>query len=127
MIEYSDAGDVKDATAAIVAALGFAHIDLARIQFVRSRGSKSRSTVARIHGQSRIWRHVLDSQVTYTIEVLSEQYDRLSEEEKEKTLVHELLHIPYAFGGGLLSHRRRVTKRTVEKFHTIYSQSKKPT
>lgn len=52
-------------------------------------------TVARIHGLGKIWQETLNSPPAYIIiEVISERYDRLTEEEKDKTLTHELLHIP---------------------------------
>lgn len=123
MIEYLGAQDVERAAGSVVAALGLGYIDLSRIRFVRSRGSKSRFTTARIHGLSRLWRSIVGTQVTYVIEVLSEHYDHLSQEEREKTIIHELLHVPKAFGGGLLPHRGYVTRRQVDKLHGAYRRA----
>ncbi|MBI2184001.1 MAG: metallopeptidase [Thaumarchaeota archaeon] len=122
MIQYQEASDIEALTKQIVGTLGFSHVDLGRVRFVRSSGSTSRFTVARIHALSRLWRRVVSSQVTYVIEVIGERFDRLSEEDKEKTLIHELLHIPKAFGGGLRPHRSHVNRRTVEKFYSLYRQ-----
>jgi predicted metallopeptidase len=55
------------------------------------------------------------------VEVLSEHYDSLPEDEKEKTLIHELLHIPNSFGGGFRHHKNWVTLRRVE---ALYRQLK---
>jgi len=121
VINYSEAEDIEQAARSIVAALNFSHVDLDRLRFIRSRGSRSRTIIARIHGLSQIWRQTLDSNLTYIIEVLSEQYDALSKDDKDKIIIHELLHIPMSFGGGLRPHRKHVTRRQVEKFHKIYS------
>jgi predicted metallopeptidase len=53
------------------------------------------------------------------IEVISERYDRLSEEEKEKTVIHELLHIPKGFSGGFRPHKGYVEKAEVERLHRL--------
>ncbi len=56
----------------------------------------------------------------YLIEVISEAYDRLPADEKERTLVHEILHIPRAFGGGFRHHGDHVTERNVERLYQRY-------
>ena len=53
----------------------------------------------------------------YVIEVICERYDRLSEEEKEKTLIHELLHIPNGFFGGFRPHKGYINNKRIEKLH----------
>jgi len=120
VINYTEAEDIEQTARSIVAALNFSHVDLDRLRFIRSKGSRSRTIIARIHGLTQIWRQTLGSNITYIIEVLSEQYDSLSKDDKEKIIIHELLHIPTSFGGGLRPHRKHVTKRHVEKFYRIY-------
>ena len=97
--------------------LDFFHVVPQYVFCVRSKGSKSTRTIARIHGLGRIWQEVLNRPCSYIIEVISEQYDRLSAEDKEKTLIHELLHIPEGFSGGFRPHRGYVNREKVEKLY----------
>ena len=48
----------------------------------------------------------------------------MSEEDQMKTLVHELLHIPKAFGGGF-RHHDFVQRRTIDKFYRMYKEKEK--
>jgi predicted metallopeptidase len=79
--------------------------------------------IARIHSLPRIWQQALSEPAYYAIEVLAEQYDSLSLDEKEKTLIHELLHIPNSFGGGFRHHKNWVTRRRVEMLHKALKES----
>jgi len=45
-------------------------------------------------GWAKIWQGVLNLPPSYTIEVISEIFDRMPPEDKERTLIHELMHIP---------------------------------
>ena len=65
----------------------------------------------------RIWQTALGRSTAYVIEVLSEQYDGLSQEDKEKTLIHELMHIPKGFKGGFRPHKGYISRKKVEKLH----------
>jgi predicted metallopeptidase len=60
----------------------------------------------------------------YIIEVISENYDKIDENEKENILIHELLHIPKRFSGGL-SHHRDDFESQVKFYHRIYKSWKK--
>lgn len=116
-ISYSEARDVKDLTARIVAQLGFDHVDVNGIHCYRSINSKSKRTVARIHNLSKVWQKALDKPANYLIEVISERYDKLSQEEKEKVIIHELLHIPKGFSGGFRPHRGYITSRKIDALY----------
>lgn len=122
---YSEAPDVKKSLQEIVAYLSMSHIDLARVYCRRSRGSAARRTVARIHGLGKIWQSALELGPCYVIEVISEKYDVLSLEDKEKTLIHELLHIPKSFAGGFRPHKGHVTRRSVEKLYRALTMERK--
>lgn len=117
MINYFEARDVKRLIDEIVFALDFAHISPQFVYCFRSTGSKSSRTIARVHGLGRIWQKALHFPPAYVIEVISEQYDRLSRDEKEKTLIHELLHIPKGFKGGFRPHKGYIDRMVVERLH----------
>lgn len=85
-------------------------LDIENIYFYRSTFSKSRA-YARIWGLSRLWQMALGVKPSYIIEVLSQHFDKLSEHEKDKVLLHELAHIPKNFSGSLLPHTRKRGKR----------------
>ena len=116
-LEYSEASDLKRLVEEIVDNLDLFHVVPQFVYCYRSKGSKSKRTVARIHGLSRIWQEALVRPPAYIIEVISERYDRLSEEEKEKTLIHELLHIPKGFSGGFRPHKGYIDRKRVDKLH----------
>ena len=116
-IRYFEAYDVKELVELIVSKLDFTHVDLGGIYCFRSTGSKSRRTVARIYSLGKLWQRALNKRSAYLIEVISERYDRLSREEKEKVIIHELLHIPRGFAGGFRPHKGHITKRKIESLH----------
>lgn len=117
MISYSKASDVEQSARKIVAMLKLSYIDLERLAFYRSTGSKSRRVQARIHGLGRIWFDALNMKPHYVIEVISEEFDKLGSVEKEKVIIHELMHIPKGFSGGFVPHRGRINKRTVDALY----------
>ena len=112
----------------MIQALGFEHIPKDRVIYVRSVGSKSRGTIARVHAFPRIWQQGLRMKSHYTIEVISERFDDLSSAEKEKVIIHELLHIPRSFGGGFRHHKDWVTKHRVDRLHAalVIARLKEP-
>ena len=124
-IKYEEASDVKKLADEISQTLDFFHVVPQFVFCVRSTGSKSKCTIARIHGLGKIWQEVLNLPSAYVIEVISERYDKLSESEKEKTIIHELLHIPKGFSGGFRPHRGYVDRKTVELLHKKLQEQRK--
>jgi predicted metallopeptidase len=116
-IKYEEASDVKKHVDELTTALDFFHVVPQFVFCVRSKGSKASRTIARIHGLGKIWQEALSLPCSYIIEVISERFDRLSEEDKEKTLIHELLHIPAGFSGGFRPHRGYVDREKVERLY----------
>lgn len=103
--EYEVAPDVQADLEEIVRLLPeeFSHVDTRRVICYRSRGSTAR-IYARIWSLPGIFSHALGVEPHYVIEVV-ELYDRVDREQQEKTLLHELLHIPKTFSGALVPHK----------------------
>jgi len=116
-MKYYSAPDIKRKVDAIASDLELFHVVPQFVFCVRSKGSKAKRTIARIHGLGKIWQGVLNLPPSYTIEVISEIYDKMSEEDKEKTLIHELLHIPGGFSGGFRPHKGYVERKIVEQLY----------
>ncbi len=118
MIKYYKAPDIEMTVREVFAKLGMDH-DISRVACIRSRGSQSRRTLARCHTISKAVQTGLDIKAHYVIEVISENFDKLSDEEKVKTIIHELMHIPKAFGGGFKGHGY-VNRRTVDGMYSKF-------
>lgn len=116
MINYEQDPEIKCKVEDIVRKLELEHVDISRIACFKSQGSSSRRTVARCYALSKIWQKTLNIQAHYIIEVLSEKFDKLSEADKDRVLIHELLHIPKSFGGGF-RHHDFVCNRNVEQLY----------
>lgn len=116
-IKYYEAPEIKKHVDLLAEELELFHVVPQFVYCVRSRGSKAKRTIARIHGLGRLWQDVLNMPPCYTIEVISEIYDKMSTVEKEKTLIHELLHIPGGFSGGFRPHKGYVERRIVEDLY----------
>jgi predicted metallopeptidase len=124
LMEYVEAPDVKRLVDEIAESLGFFHVVPQFVFCLRSKGSKSKRIIARIHGLDRIWQEAMSLPSAYVIEVISEHYDKLSEIEKEKTLIHELLHIPKGFTGGFRPHRGYIDQKKIERLHRALQEGR---
>ena len=116
-IKYCEAPEIKKQVDQLAEELELFHVVPQFVYCVRSRGSKAKRTIARIHGLGRLWQDVLNTPPSYTIEVISEIYDKMSPVEKEKTLIQELLHIPGGFSGGFRPHKGYVERKIVEELY----------
>ncbi|MEM5792906.1 MAG: putative metallopeptidase [Candidatus Aenigmatarchaeota archaeon] len=123
-MKFERAYDIQVKLNRILSVLEPSHIDRKRIICMRSFGSKSKA-IARIWSMPRIWQKALGIKSHYVIEVISERFDKLNEEEKEKVLIHEMMHIPKTFSGALVPHRcfgKRIDNRSVEKIYQEYKR-----
>ncbi len=116
-MKYVSAPEIKRTVELLVDKLGFAHVKTERVHCIRSFDAKTRA-YARIWGMAPLFHEVAGIEPNYIIEVVAKRFDKLSEREKIKTIIHELMHIPKTFSGALLSHRgryHRINDREVEK------------
>lgn len=121
-IKYFEAPEIKKQVDQLAQECDLFHVVPQFVYCVRSRGSKAKRTIARIHGLGKLWQGVLNMPPAYTIEVISEIYDKMSPDDKEKTLIHELMHIPGGFSGGFRPHKGYVERKMVEE---VYARMKK--
>ena len=98
---------------------GVSWVKTSRIFTYRSENAKTRA-YARIWGLSRIWQKALKEDPAYILEVISEKYDKLSDHEKSKVLLHEVAHIPKNFSGALVPHTRRRKGSFRDKLKSLY-------
>jgi predicted metallopeptidase len=124
MIQYHLAEDIDSRVKEILRKLKLTHIDGTRLICLRSKGSGSRRVIARCHGLSRIMQLALNQKPHYVIEVLSERFDRLNQEDQTKVLIHEILHIPHSFGGGFRAHKPFVTGGKVQRIYDQFIKAK---
>ncbi len=122
-IRYEPAPDVEALAREIARALNMNWLDFSRIHFLRTRGSKSRA-IARVSGLPRVFQIALGTKAHYVVEVIAEKFDRLNEDEKEKVIIHELLHIPKSMGGGY-RHHDYVTRKRVEALWIEWQKRKR--
>src|SRR3989338_5916343 len=111
-MKYEYASDLKMRMNEIVKMLGMSHIDLSRVECLLGFGSSSRRTIARCHALGKMMQKAMKTNAFYAIEFL-ERFDRLSKNEQDKVIIHELMHIPRSFGGGF-RHHDFVCERNVE-------------
>lgn len=115
-MRYEKANDLRELAEKIVKKMNWDYIDLDNVGFLRSFGSSTRRTIARCHGLGKAMQIAMGRKGFYVIEVISEKFDKLKEEDKEKVLIHELMHIPKSFGGGFI-HHNKVNEKSVEENH----------
>lgn len=116
------APDIRDMADNIIQKLDLSHIDPKRITYFRSHGSTSNAS-ARIWALPRIWQKALSIEARYIIEAVCPYFDKQSQEEQEKILIHELLHVPKTFSGGLVPHvcfGKKINSKRVNELHASF-------
>ena len=101
----------------------FPYVNIENVKCFRSYGTSSRRTIARCHGIGKIMQKAMNVSAFYVLEFLSERFDKLSEEEQIKVIIHELMHIPKCFGGGF-KHHNFVTNKNVNIYYKEYKKKK---
>ncbi len=62
---------------------------------------------------------------TYIIEVIHEQFDYYPPGAQDRTLIHELMHVPQTAKGGFRHHKDHVTHENVDTWYKRYVQKRK--
>ena len=122
-MNYEYAPDLQQRMTEIVQALALEHIDLARVKCFRSSGSSTKRTIARCHTVGKLMQKAMNMPAHYAIEFL-ELFERMSQKEQDKVIIHELMHIPKTFGGGFRQHDF-VCEQNVELMHEKLMNLKK--
>jgi predicted metallopeptidase len=124
-MRYEYAPDIQE-IAEEISHLLFPHVKMSRVKCFRSFGSNSRYTIARCHTIGKLMQETIGVKAFYGLEFISERFDKLSEEEKIKTIIHELMHIPKSFGGGF-RHHDHVCDKNVNMNFVAYKKKKNQT
>lgn len=102
-MRYENASDLRERMLDIIKTLNLSHIDVDRVECLRSRGSSTRRILARCHTIGKLMQRAMKVDPFYAIEFL-EPFEKLSKEEQDRVIIHELMHIPKTFGGGFRQH-----------------------
>lgn len=121
-MKYEEAPDIKERMIDVVKTLGMDYIDMERIGCLRSFGSSTRRTIARCHALNKVMQKVMKTKAFYAIEFL-ERFDKMQKSEQDKAIIHELMHVPKAFGGGFRQHDF-VCEDNIEKLHKKFIELK---
>jgi len=117
-MRYEYSSDLQEKAQEISKVL-FPHVKLERIKCYRSYGTSSRGTIARCHALGKLMQKALDVGAFYCLEFISERFDRLSLSDQTKVIIHELMHIPFTFGGGF-KHHDVVNAKSVNRAYELY-------
>jgi predicted metallopeptidase len=121
-MRYRAAVDIANRLRRVVQVLSLRYIDVRRVRCVRVFGSRA-NALARIWGLPPVFQGALRLTPHYVIEFMVPAFDRLPREEQDRTIIHELLHIPKTFSGGIRPERSpslSINRRTVERYYRQY-------
>lgn len=122
-LKYVDAPDLKERMIEIVKFTGMEHIDLDRVECLRSTGSSTNRTIARCHALGKLLQAAMGTKAFYAIEFL-EPFEKMSYVEQDKVIIHELMHIPKSFGGGF-RHHDYVCEKNVDILYDKFIEQKR--
>jgi predicted metallopeptidase len=122
-MRYELAPDLQARMEEMIRVLEMEHVDISRVACIRSFGSSARGTIARCHTIGKVMQMAMGTKAHYAIEFL-ERFEKMSWEEQDKTIIHELMHIPKSFGGGFRQHDF-VCDKNVEIMHDKFVAMKK--
>ncbi len=123
-MHWQPAGDLHRRLDRIIRAVGLTHVDPKRVRCVRVYGSRA-NALARIWGLPPIFQDSLQLNARYVIEFMTPSFDELPPDEQDRVIIHELLHIPRTFSGGIRPERSpslTINNRTVERYYRQYVQ-----
>jgi len=83
------------------------------VKILRSYGSKTHA-YARIYGLPRVFQIAYNLKPCYVIELVEENFSKLPCEDRIRVLIHELLHIPKTFSGGLRVHTKIFNHKNIK-------------
>jgi len=123
---WLDSAELEKRISNLIISCKFTHINPERVYCYVSTGAKTRA-YARIWGLGRIFQQALKIEPAYVIEAVSEKFDRLTSEQQEMVIIHELLHIPKSFSGALVPHRHKggVNDKVVREVYVNMMRAKK--
>lgn len=121
-MKYEEAPDLKERMNDIIRTLGMHYIDTERISCLRSYGSSTKRTIARVHALNKVLQKSMKVKAFYTIEFL-ERFNKMSKFEQDKVIIHELMHVPKTFGGGFRQHDF-VCADNIEELHKKFVELK---
>ncbi len=123
-MQWRSAGDLFDRLRRMVRALDLDYVDVRRIRCVRVIGSRA-NALARIWGLPPVFQDALRLRPHYVIEFMVPAFDRLPREEQDRVIIHELLHIPKTFSGGIRPERSpsmSINRHTVERYYNAKNE-----
>jgi predicted metallopeptidase len=118
-MKYIYADDLQQRMVSIIKKLQMDHVDINRVKCFRSKGSSTKRTIARCHTIGKLMQHAMNVPAWYAIEFL-ERFERMSQADQDKVIIHELMHIPKTFGGGFRQHDY-VCEENVEKLYRQFA------
>lgn len=120
-IEWGAAPDIKKRINYLLRTVRIDWVNPYNIICFRSVNANTRA-IARIWGLGKIWQQALKLEPHYVVEVISEKFDKMSQTEQDKVLLHEITHIPKNFSGSLVPHIRRGKRNFHDQVDRLINQ-----